>query len=174
MNLHVPHWSNLNCLRTHEMLRVLFTGKTHAFEVSQPRYLENPLATGRVAQSTAKSSPCRKYSFFFLPEEGKGEVCAAVRINPARSAPRSAGWGVGRSPGLCMHGASQSPFCHLPLLRPTALSLLLPYASRTDNPSLRNTPFSGNGTAYSQAMLHPCLSLPSQGTAARLLPVICF
>lgn len=78
MNPLVPHWSNLNCVRIHEMiLRVLFGGKTHAFEVSQPRYLENPLATVRVAKSAAKSSsPCRKYGGFFLAGGGeRGSVC---------------------------------------------------------------------------------------------------
>ena len=161
MNLHVPHWSDLNCMRTHEILRVLFSGKTHAFEVSQPRYLENPLAAGTVAQSTAKSSsPCRKYVFFLL-EEGKGEVCAVVRINSARSAPGSAGWRGWQVPwavhARCLPellGLPSPPAPHNPLS-------LLWCSSGTDNPSLRNAPFSGNGMEYSQAMLHLHLSVPA-------------
>lgn len=88
-----------------------FSVEKHVFKMSQPRYLENPLATGRVARSTAKSSPCRKYVFFLMGEE-KGEVCAVVRINPACSAQALAGGGADRSPWPCMHSATE------PLLSP--------------------------------------------------------
>lgn len=66
--------------------------------------------------------------------------------------------GVGRSPVLCVHGTSQTCLGCPPLPLPTTLSL---HCSRTDNPSLRNAPFSGNRVAFSVAM-H--LSIPA-GTA---------
>lgn len=179
MNLHVLHRSYWNCLRTHEIPRVVFGGKTHAFEASQPRYLENPLATGRVAQSTAKSSPCRKYAFFLLGE-GKGEVCAVVRINPARSAPGSAGWRGWQVPWAVHARCLPEP---LGLPSPPAPHNPLPplrCSSRTDNLSLRKAPFSGNGTSVfpsdaASATLRPSQRAQAwQGTAACLLLVIRF
>lgn len=83
-----------------------------------------------------------------------------------------------QSLGLCL------VWCHPELRRvpfsPTPQNPLSPQwcGIRTDDPSLRNTLFSGNGVASSQAMLHPQLSIPAhagragQGRAARLLLVI--
>lgn len=158
MNPRVPHWSNLNCVRIHEMiLRVLFGGKTHAFEVSQPRYLENPLAAVRVAKSAAKSSsPCRKYGvgFFFLQGEEKGEVCAVVRINPARSAPGSAGW-----------RGWQVPWAVPARCLPAPLESPSPPAPR--NPLFRNSEvsetlrFEGTGRRIPRRCCIPRLSVPA-------------
>lgn len=155
---------------THGALRVLFGGKTHAFEVSQPRYLENPLATGRVSQTTAKSSSlCRTYAFFLL-EERKGELCAVVRINPACSALSSAEWRAWQVPwavhALCLPELLGSPS---PAAPHSPLSPL-----QVDSLSLRNTPLSGNGIAASQALLHPRLSDPaSTGRQGRAQLLAC-
>lgn len=173
MNPHVPHWSNLNCVQIHEMiLRVLFGGKTHAFEVSQPRYLENPLATVRVAKSAAKSSsPCRKYVFFSCWGRRKGK-CVLWSGLTLPALPRALlDGGVGRSPGLCMHGASQSRLSCLPLLLPATLS------SETRKSQKRSVFRERDGGFPSDAASHASPSQRRQawqGTAPRLLLAICF
>lgn len=127
----------------------------------KPPSLENPLPIGRAAMSTAKSSSPLQEICYFLSGEGKGEVCAVVRINPAHAAQARLGLGC----AWC--GASQS--CLGLPSPPAPQNPLSPQQCgfRMDDPNLRNALFSGIEGAYSQAMLHLHPSTHRQGRAGQ-------
>lgn len=77
MTQHGAHWSNSNCMWAQRSC----SGKIHfqGMPAWMPR--KSPGFWG-VAQRTAKSSPCRKYTFFSWWKE-KQEACAVVRITHA-------------------------------------------------------------------------------------------
>lgn len=89
MNLQGPHWINLNCMWAHEVLMVRYSWKTHFQGMPAQTPRKSPGCVG-VAQSIAKSSPCRKYTFLLLGGE-TGSMCCGQDY-PCLVCPCSAGW----------------------------------------------------------------------------------